>query len=328
MTEGIRKAAVLGGSGFIGHAIVEELLRHGYRVTTVNRGQMPAAYTSPVERITADRSDALRFARALAAVDADCVIDVTAYRADETRIALDAFRGRVGRFIHISTLSVYRWPFPCPVAEDAPLENDPFNHYGFHKACCERAILSEPVDGLPWTILRLPAVFGPRDPFSREARLCRQIIEERPVVVPIEPFLCQNLYVRDAALAVRLLLESPGTAGRACNAGGHPFTLEDYVGLLAGLVGREPLMMRASAQVLAQSGADLQKIPYFFEGDLVLDTRRIRNEAAFEPVFGLEQALSRTLEWLSESGEIGAVALGGFARKRALRSAAEGGRLP
>jgi 2'-hydroxyisoflavone reductase len=319
--------AVLGGSGFIGHAIVEELIRYGYRVTTVNRGQTPVSWTGPVESITADRGDASCFARALATVEADCVVDVTAYRADETWIAIDAFRNRVGRFIHISTLSVYRWPFPCPVAEDGPLETDPFNHYGFHKACCERAILSEPVEGFPWTILRLPAVFGPRDPFSREARLCRQIIEERPVVVPIEPFLCQNLFVRDAARAVRRLIESPGTAGSACNAGGPPFTLEDYVGLLAGLVGREPLMMRASAQVLAQSGADLRKIPYFFEGDLVLDTRRIRNEAAFEPVFGLEQALRLTLEWFTRNGD-GTAASGKIRRQRPIGNTTEGGRLP
>jgi len=328
MTDGIGKVAVLGGSGFIGHAIVEELIRHGYRVTTVSRGQTPVSCAGPVERVTADRRDASGFARALTEVDADCVVDVTAYRADETRIAIDAFRNRVGRFIHIGTLSVYRWPFPCPVAEDWPLEEDPFNHYGFHKAGCERAILSEPVEGLPWTILRLPAVFGPRDPFSREARLCRQIIEERPVIVPMQPFLCQNLFVGDAALAVRLLLESPQTAGRVCNAGGPPFTLEDYVELLAGLLGRQPLMMRASAQVLAQSGADLRKVPYFFEGDLVLDSRRIRDMAAFEPAFGLEQALRLTLEWLtrSDGGVMGAGA--GFLRERAPGNAAEGGRLP
>lgn len=328
MTDGIGKVAVLGGSGFIGHAIVEELIRHGYRVATVNRGQTPVSWPGPVERIMADRTDASRFARVLSTLDADCVVDVTAYRADDTRIAIEAFRNRVRRFIHIGTLSVYRWPFPCPVAEDWPLEEDPFNHYGFHKAGCERAILSEPVEGLPWTILRLPAVFGLRDPVSREACLCRQILDGKPVVVPMQPFLCQNLFVGDAARAVRLLIESPVTAGRACNAGGAPFTLEDYVGLLAGLVGREPLMMRASAQVLARDGADLQKIPYFFEGDLVLDTRRIRNEAAFEPAFGLEQALRLTLEGLSRSDGDGAAACVGFPREKAIVRAAEGGRLP
>jgi hypothetical protein len=88
-------------------------------------------------------------------------------------------------------------------------------------------------------------------------------------------------------------------------------------------------MMRASAQVLAQSGADLQKVLYFFEGDLVLDTRRIRNEAAFElePVFGLEQALRLTLEWFTRNGDDMA-ASGRIRRQRTIGKTAEGGRLP
>ena len=47
MTDGIGKVAVLGGSGFIGHAIVEELIRHGYRVATVNRGKHPCPGRAP-----------------------------------------------------------------------------------------------------------------------------------------------------------------------------------------------------------------------------------------------------------------------------------------
>lgn len=303
--------AVLGGSGFIGHAVVEELLLHGYRVTTVNRGLTPASHSGSVERVKADRTDPSGFSRALAKVDADAVVDVTAYRDGETRVAVDAFRGRVGCFVHISTLSVYRGPLPCPVAEDWPLETDPSNSYGFHKAGCERILREEPVDGLPWTVLRLPAVFGPRDPFSREARLCRRIVEEKPVVVPTRPFLCQNLYVQDAARAVRLLLESPRPAGRAYNAGGPAFTLEDYAGLLADLLGGQVSMMRASAQVLARDGIDSGELPYYFEGDLVLDARKIRDEAAFEPAFCLERALRLTLDLLSRDGGTGAAAGGG-----------------
>lgn len=301
MTNRIERVAVLGGSGFIGHAVVEELLRHGYSLTTVNRMRTSAAYSGPVDRIAADRRDASSYARALAAVDADCVIDVTAYRPDETRIAIDAFRGRVARFVHISTLSVYRWPFPCPIAEDWPLEPDAHNGYGFQKAGCESLIHSEPVAALAWTILRLPAVIGPRDPCSREDRLRQQIAADLHVTVPMRPFLCQNIFVRDAARAVRMLIENPATTGRAYNAGSPPFTLEDYVALLARLLGKEPRMMRASARVLAQGGTEPADVPYFFEGDLVLDTRRIRDDAAFEPGYGMKQSLVLTLEWLSRN---------------------------
>jgi nucleoside-diphosphate-sugar epimerase len=293
-------AAVLGGSRFIGYAIVEALLEKGCRVTTINRGVAPAAYSGPVERIIADRKDSSAYAKALAGIDVDCVIDVTAYTANETRTVLDAFSNRLKRFIHISTLSVYQQPYPCPIAEDAPLETDPSNSYGYNKAACERLIF-ETENHFPWTILRLPPIFGPRDTLSRESYFYRQILKEKEIVIPYPPFRCQNLFVVDAARAVCSLAENPKAIGRVFNAGGEPFILEDYVNTLAGLMRRKPRMIRAEAKTLKQSGANPRRIPYFFEADLVLDTKRIHNEIGFETAWNREQALSATLEWFSNS---------------------------
>ncbi len=301
MSDRVRRVAVLGGSRFIGRAIVAALLANGCRVTTVNRGKTPVRHARPVAHVAADRSDAAAYARALAGLDVDGVVDVTAYHPDDTRVARNAFRGRLKCFVHISSLSVYRWPMPGPVAEAAPLENDARNAYGFNKAACEHLLFDEPTAGLRWTVLRLPAVFGPGDPCSREDGLYRRIVAEKAIVVPPRPYGCQNLFVADAARAVLQLLESPQAAGKAYNAGGLPFTLEAYVELLAKRAGKPPRMLRADSQVLAQGGADPRKIPYYYEGDLVLDTRRIRQEIGFAPAWELEPALEATLAAIEET---------------------------
>lgn len=299
MSCGIRRAAVLGGTGFIGHAVVEELLRRGCAVTTVNRGLTPAVFSGPVARIRADRGDPASYARALAEIEADAVIDVTAYLPGETQIALEAFRGRVGRFVHISTLSVYAWPFPCPVAEDWPLETDPARAYGFAKAECERAVQAVSPADLPWTILRLPAIYGPRDPHYREAGLFHRISAGEPVYLPPRPYLCQNLFVGDAARAAAGLLEAPRSAGRAYNAGGTPFLLEDYAGFLAEIMGKPLRTVRASRPVLERDGCDPERTPYWFEGDLALDVRRILEETGFQPEVDPERGLRLSLGWLA-----------------------------
>jgi nucleoside-diphosphate-sugar epimerase len=299
MTNRIQSVAVLVGSRFIGHAIVEALLEKGRRVITINRGMTPADYSGPVQHVRADRGDPAGYARVLAGIDADAVVDVTAYAPAETQVALDAFRGRLDRFVHIGTLSVYRWPLDCPAGEEAPLENDASNAYGFQKAACERLVFSEPTTSLPWTILRLPPVFGPRDPASREACLYRRILQGKAIVVPPRPYQCQNLFVADAARAVCSLIEHPRAAGRVYNAGGPPFTLERYVELLAAHAGQPPQMMRAGTRVLTRSGADPQRIPYFYEGHLVLDTRLIRDEIGFEPAWSMKKALAATLKAMS-----------------------------
>lgn len=301
MSRRLKSVAVLGGSRFLGHAIVQALLAKGCRVITVNRGHAPIGDSGPVERVMADRRDPAGYTRALAGIDAEGVVDVTAYRPEDTRVTIDAFGGRIARLVHVSTLSVYRWPLPCPVREDAPLENDPRREYGYGKAACEHLLFSQPTERLPWTVLRLPAVFGPRDPDSREAYLLGQILHGQPIVVPVRPYLCQNLFAADAARAVCALLESPLAPGRTYNAGGVPFTLEHYIELLAGSAGRPARMIRAAARVLVRDGADPQKIPYYFEGDVVLDTRRIHHEIGFAPLWPMKKALAATVEEMTRA---------------------------
>lgn len=292
--------AILGGSRFIGHAIAEGLLARGHRLMTVNRGMSRAMYSGEVERIFADRSEPGSYHAALKRLEADWVVDVTAYCAEDTKVAADAFGGRVKGFVHISSMSVYRWPFPCPVPEEASLETDSANAYGFHKAECERVLDSASNAGFPCTVLRLPAVFGPGDPCSRERYLLGNILQGRPVMVPEKPFLVQNIFSMDVAEAVCRLIERGSDLPRcAFNLGGPAFALEEYVELLGRLAGAEPLMIRAPDQGLRAAGVDTSRLPYFFDGDLVMDTMRIANETGFEARSSLDwETLSLTVRWI------------------------------
>ncbi len=292
------RVAVLGGSRFIGRAIVERLLERGHRLVTVNRGVTPVDYRGEVERVTADRRDHAAFGAALKRFEADWVVDVSAYCAEDTRNAVDALRGRLRGFIHISSVSVYKWPFPCPVSEKWPLETDSANHYGFHKAECERVLYG--TSGFPWTILRLPAVFGPCDPHSRERYLVDDLLQGRPVMIPESPFLCQNIFVEDAAEVVSRLIDCGGRSGGVYNAGGPAFALEDYVARLGRLVECEPLMIRATSETLGPK-IDSSRLPYFFEGDLVMDTARLKSETGFEAGLFFDRDLFLTVGWILEN---------------------------
>ncbi len=294
------RVAVLGGSRFIGRAIVESLLRRGHRLMTVNRGVTPVNDLPGVERVGADRSDPDAFGAALKRIEADWVVDVTAYCAEDTQNAVKALRGRLQGFVHISSVSVFQWPFPSPVSEEWPLETDPSNHYGFHKAQCERVLYDSP--RFPWTILRLPAVFGPHDPHSRERYLVGNLLEGRPIMVPQDPFLCQNVFVRDAAEAVCRLIECARRPAGVYNAGGPAFTLEDYVERLGRLVGCNPFMIRATSQTLGDQ-IDSGRLPYFFEGDLVMDAARLKNETGLRMGRFLDRDLSLTVDWILKNPE-------------------------
>ena len=93
---------VIGGSRFIGRAVVQRLLMEGHRVTLLNRGQSPDPFGTRVNRVIGDRSDPATLQRALARREFDAVVDVIAFREEDTQAAIDRLRGRIGHLVHVS----------------------------------------------------------------------------------------------------------------------------------------------------------------------------------------------------------------------------------
>ncbi|WP_420311945.1 NAD-dependent epimerase/dehydratase family protein [Streptomyces sp. YS-B37] len=109
---------VLGGTEFVGRAVVEAALGRGWEVTVLNRGrhEPPAG----VRALRGDRTAPGGLA-ALASGEWDAVVDTwsAAPRAvdDAARLLAD----RVGRYVYVSSCSVYAWAPPPGYGEDAPV---------------------------------------------------------------------------------------------------------------------------------------------------------------------------------------------------------------
>lgn len=112
---------VLGGSDFAGRAVVEAAVGRGWEVTVLNRGRLP----DPVPGVRALRGDrtAPDGLAALAADDGewDAVVDTWSAAPRPVHDAARLLRGRAGRYVYVSTCSVYAWAPPAGYTEDAPL---------------------------------------------------------------------------------------------------------------------------------------------------------------------------------------------------------------
>jgi 2'-hydroxyisoflavone reductase len=143
---GMTRLLVLGGSAFVGRALVDHALTRGWDVTTFNRGVTARAYADKREvagaavapapaapaavapassgparlrRAIGDRTDGAAMAQLTDArwdLVADTWSGAPAVVRDSARLLAD----RVGRYIYISSGSVYAPPPPVGAREDAP----------------------------------------------------------------------------------------------------------------------------------------------------------------------------------------------------------------
>ena len=96
---------VLGGTSFVGRAIVERALELGHEVTLYSRGQTGAELFPSVPRLLGDRTTG-DYA-SLQPGRFNAVVDVSGYVPRHVQQAHEALAGRAGRYLFISTGSVY-----------------------------------------------------------------------------------------------------------------------------------------------------------------------------------------------------------------------------
>lgn len=127
----IKKILVLGGTGFFGPIIVEELLKQGYSVTLFNRGKTNPHLFPKLEKIRGDRETLDGSGLNALKQDKrhwDWVVDTwqgsSKCVADAAQLLLD----RVGQYQYVSTISVYdKWD-KIGIVESEPLNPLPTKH--------------------------------------------------------------------------------------------------------------------------------------------------------------------------------------------------------
>ncbi len=169
------RALVTGATGFVGGHVVEALAARGDAVTVLARS---AARAAPLARFgvtvalgTLDDPPALAAAvggaevvyHLAGATAAATLADYLRVNADGTRRLLAAVRTsapHLARFVYVSSQAALGpSPAGARLAEDAPCR--PVTPYGRSKLAGEEAVRG--AAGIPWTIVRPPAVYGPGD---------------------------------------------------------------------------------------------------------------------------------------------------------------------
>lgn len=163
-----KKILILGGTAFLGPALVAAARARGHTLTLFNRGKTNPGRFPDLEQLHGDRDGHLE---ALAGRKWDAVIDDSGYVPRIVRDSAVLLAPNVGHYLFTSTVSVYA-DLSKPIDEDAPLgvlkqptEKISDGAYGPLKALCEEQVRK----ALPGraTIVRPGLIVGPDDKTDR-----------------------------------------------------------------------------------------------------------------------------------------------------------------
>lgn len=182
---------VLGGTKFVGRHVVEAALARGHEVSIFNRGRTAPGLFPGTEGLKGDRDGDLS---ALGGRRWEAVVDTSGYVPRLVRATAELLSGAVGRYVFVSSISVYRDPVapgtdeggPVWELEDHRTEEVTPETYGGLKVACERAVEDAMPDGA--VVVRPGLVAGPYDPTGRFTYWPRRVSEGGEVLAPGDPF--------------------------------------------------------------------------------------------------------------------------------------------
>lgn len=210
---------VLGGTGFIGRRIVDELSRNDHDLTVVHRGVEEIDSVPGVRHIHGPRAAFAELWPQIREQHPDGLIDVTAYSRDDANAILEVTEDGQ-RLIVLSSMDVYRasgalrgqegsggtqFDETSPLREERYIYRDadhPDDDY--EKLDVEEAYLQR-----GGSVLRLPMVYGEHDRQRREEFILRRVRAGRAQIpIGVGNLVWSRGYVGDVATAARLLMEA------------------------------------------------------------------------------------------------------------------------
>lgn len=313
------RVLVIGGSLFIGAAVVRRLVETGHEVTLLNRGKSGPPRPDGVGLIVGDRAELAASRDAIVRLGPDVVLHNVVVGEAHARSAVDLLDGLAGRLVMTSSCDVYRAygringtepgsPLPLPLTEASPLREvlHPYRarlpgpshpHWEYDKIPAEAVVLSRP--SLPGTVLRLPMVLGPGDYQHRLRPYMRPMLAGRPAIVLDAAYAswCSTYgFVGNVAHAMALACTDPRAAGRTFNVGEWPLSTHELASAVAGDLGWRGEIVTAPAAELPEalrSDMDTRQ-------DLVVSDAAIRLELGHAERFDFAEAIHASVQWERE----------------------------
>jgi nucleoside-diphosphate-sugar epimerase len=242
---------VLGGTGFVGRAVVDEALARGDEVTTLNRGHrsaQPGTTRVVGDRLAEGGLDDL-------AGEWDVVVDTWSAAPYAVRDAATRLTERAQRYVYVSSRSVYADPAVAGADEDAPVVDaspDDGGDVDYARAKRGGELAALAAFGDRAVLARAGLILGPYEDVGRLPWWLTRIARGGPVLAP-GPRDLPLQYVDARDLARWLLDVDKGGAYNVVSPSGHA-TMEELLTAGVAATGSDARLRWLEPDVLLAAG--------------------------------------------------------------------------
>jgi dihydroflavonol-4-reductase len=322
--------AVTGGTGFIGSHLIDSLLEQGYEVRALVRRSSNLRWLEgkTVDLIQGDIRDASSLQDFLAGVDIVYHIAGVVKARDRagyfdgnvtaTSNMLEAaarFAPGLKRFLYVSSQTAAG---PASSLDSPVREHDtphPITTYGESKWAAEQ-LLHSWSDRLPWTIVRPPAVYGPRD--TEIFIYFQTIARGLNSMIGFDHKRLSLVHSDDLVRGIMLAAAAAESVGETYFVSSEEYYAWPDVGrITASALGKRCITLRLphamvyGVAAVAQTLAALQKKPATLNLEKarditqrywICDTSKAVRELGYRQQVSIEEGIRRTVEWYRAEG--------------------------
>ncbi|MFA6931052.1 MAG: NAD-dependent epimerase/dehydratase family protein [Lentisphaeria bacterium] len=302
------KVIVFGGTGWLGHHIVLDLLKNGYQVTLCSRGKKStfASEIAGCPALQADKNDEKAMSELFAA-HYDVIIDTV---PTEQSIALIARYARgLKHYLHCSSTGGYA-PLPfLPCDETAPYGGFDNTSGWKAKADYDQAALNLFQNtGFPATVIRPCYITGPGmlpldNLGGRREDFIADILAEKMLDLPDNGLsLLQPIHVRDLAVSFRLAIENRRSISQIYNIClAHAVTLKKYLEINAAAFGKKAQISYVPLQNMLIKYPQAHQVGMqFLATHMCFSIEKARRDLGYKPHCTPEEAIEETAHWAAK----------------------------
>ena len=313
------RVVVIGATGHIGSYLVPRLVRAGYDVVAVSRGERPpyleAVEWGSVQRVIADRDaeDAAgTFGSRVADLRPDAVVDLICFTPEAAGQLVEALRPTRPLLLHCGTIWVHGQAARVPLTEDEP--RTAYGEYGTGKVAIEQMLHRETLaGGVPSVVLHPGHISGPGWPVITPAGnldpdVWRRLATGGPLALPALGLgVLHHVHADDVAQGFELALTRPAAIGASFHlVAAQAMTCRGLAAGAAAWFGREPVLdlvdwaefERRVDPEHAEATRD------HIERSITASIDRARSVLGYAPRYSSLEALHESLRWLVEHDHV------------------------